>query len=105
MATIGSFTKTENGSYIGTVRTLTVNAKTRLQPDTDKTKDNAPDFRVYAGPAEIGAAWKKTAQDTGREYLSVKLDDPSFAQPIYASLVEAEGGKEFNLIWSRHNGN
>jgi uncharacterized protein (DUF736 family) len=105
MATIGSFTKGDNGSYTGTVRTLTVNAKTRLQPDADKTKDNAPDFRVYAGPAEIGAAWRKTAQDTGREYLSVKLDDPSFAQPIYASLVEAEGGKEFNLIWSRRNGN
>lgn len=105
MATIGSFTKTENGGYTGTVRTLTVNAKTRLQPDADKTKDNAPDFRVYAGPAEIGAAWKKTAQDGGREYLSVKLDDPSFAQPIYASLVEAEGGKEFTLIWSRRTGN
>ncbi len=32
---------------------------------------------------------KKTARETQREYLSVKLDDPSFPAPIYASLVEA----------------
>jgi len=104
MATIGTFTKGDNGSYAGTLRTLAVNAKARITPDTEKAKDTAPDFRVYVGPAEIGAAWKKTALETNREYLSVKLDDPSFAQPIYASLVEAEEGKGFNLIWSRRNG-
>jgi uncharacterized protein (DUF736 family) len=32
------------------------------------------------------------------------LDDPSFPAPIYASLVEAEDGQSFNLIWSRRNG-
>ncbi|MNE94905.1 hypothetical protein D3C80_1929240 [compost metagenome] len=32
-------------------------------------------------------------------YLSVKLDDPSFPAPIYASLVEVDGGH--SLIWSR----
>jgi uncharacterized protein (DUF736 family) len=31
----------------------------------------------------------------------VKLDDPSFGAPIYASLVEAEGGESHALIWSR----
>jgi len=53
---------------------------------------------------EIGAAWKKTATGSEREYLSVKLDDPSLAQPIYASLVEAETADSYNLIWSRRNG-
>src|SRR5713226_10151177 len=53
---------------------------------------------------DFGAAWKKTARETQREYLSVKLDDPSFPAPIYASLVEAEGGEGYNLIWSRRNG-
>jgi uncharacterized protein (DUF736 family) len=48
---------------------------------------------------------KKTARETQREYLSVKLDDPSFPAPIYASLVEAEDGESHNLIWSRRNGN
>ena len=103
MATIGSFTKSDNG-YVGSVRTLTVNAKARFTP-AEKEKDNAPDFRVFAGTAEIGAAWKKTSE-AGRVYLSVKLDDPSFAAPIYASLVETDGDKDaLSLIWSRRNGN
>jgi uncharacterized protein (DUF736 family) len=101
MATIGTFAKSENG-YAGFVRTLTVNAKIRLP--AEKEKDNAPDYRVFAGTAEIGAAWKKTSE-AGREYLSVKLDDPSLPAAIYASLVETEGDKEsFSLIWSRRNG-
>ena len=37
------------------------------------------------------------------EYLSVKLDDPSFAAPIYASLVRGEGDNSFTLIWSRRS--
>jgi uncharacterized protein (DUF736 family) len=31
----------------------------------------------------------------------VKLDDPSFAAPIYATLVEIEGEEGHSLIWSR----
>ncbi len=62
-----------------------------------------PDFRIFAGRAEIGAAWKKTSNE-GRDYLSVKLDDPSLPAPILANLFEMEGG-EFELIWSRPNGN
>ncbi|WP_156180163.1 DUF736 family protein, partial [Bradyrhizobium sp. LTSPM299] len=42
--------------------------------------------------------------ETEREYLSVKLDDPSFPAPIYASLVKGEGDEGFILIWSRRNG-
>ena len=99
MATIGNFTKSESG-FAGTVRTLTVNARVRFAPG-EKEKDNAPDYRVLAGTAEIGAAWKKTSE-AGREYLSVKLDDPSFPTAIYATLVESEGEKDsFSLIWAR----
>jgi len=52
--------------------------------------------------AEFGAAWKKTSNE-GREYLSVKLDDPSFPAPIYATLVEGEDDTH-TMIWSRRNG-
>ena len=99
MAIIGSFTKSDNG-YSGTVRTLSINTKARLVPAESGT-DKTPDFRVFAGTVELGAAWTRKARETGREYLSVKLDDPSFPQPIYASLVEAEAEGSFNLIWSR----
>jgi uncharacterized protein (DUF736 family) len=49
---------------------------------------------------EIGAAWPKRSEE-GRDYLSVKLDDPSFNAPIYANLFNDEGGETFSLIWSR----
>jgi len=49
--------------------------------------------------ADFGAAWKKTARETQREYLSVKLDDPSFPAPIYANLFKGE--TDYTLVWSR----
>ncbi|OIQ93624.1 hypothetical protein GALL_244720 [mine drainage metagenome] len=102
MATIGTFTKTENG-YTGSVKTLALNVKAKITP-AEGENERGPDFRIFAGATEFGAAWKKTAKETQRDYLSVKLDDPSFPAPIYASLVEAEDGTSFNLIWSRRNG-
>jgi uncharacterized protein (DUF736 family) len=101
MATIGSFTKTDTG-FAGTVKTLPLNVKATFRAD-DNENDKAPDFRIYAGTIEFGAAWKKTSRE-GRDYLSVKLDDPSFPAPIYASLVEADDAKSHALIWSRRNG-
>ena len=103
MATIGSFAKIDNG-YVGAVKTLTLNVKARFAPEA-KEKETAPDFRIFAGATEFGAAWKKRSKDSGREYLSVKLDDPSLPAPIYATLIEAEGeDNAFSLIWSRRNG-
>ena len=54
---------------------------------------------MFNAATEFGAAWKKTSRE-GRDYLSLKLDDPSFPAPIYASLVAGDDG-EHMLIWSR----
>lgn len=97
MATIGTFTQQGDG-YTGSIKTLTLNVKAAQLRPNDKTDEKAPDYRIFSGQTEFGAAWKKTSQQN-REYLSVKLDDPSFPAPIYASLVEVEGGH--SLIWSR----
>ena len=101
MATIGTFTSTENG-FTGSIRTLALNVKARIAR-VENPSDKGPQFRVYAGSVELGAAWQKTSEQ-GRDYLSVKLDDPSFPAPIYASLVKVEGEEGFTLIWSRRNG-
>jgi uncharacterized protein (DUF736 family) len=102
MATIGTFTASDNG-FIGSIKTLTLNIKARFVA-SEKENDKAPDYRIFAGVTEFGAAWKKTARDSDREYVSVKLDDPSFPAPIYASLVKVEGDESFTLIWSRRSG-
>lgn len=101
MATVGTFTSTANG-FTGSIKTLTLNVKTRLERIQNPT-DKGPHFRVFSGAVELGAAWEKHSEQSGRDYLSVKLDDPSFPGPIYATLVEVEGGNGLSLIWSRPN--
>jgi uncharacterized protein (DUF736 family) len=96
MAIIGAFTKNENG-FTGAVKTLCLDVKARFVP-TPKDNDNGPDFRLLVGNIEFGAGWKKTSQK--RNFVSVRLDDPSFSAPIYANLVEAEDST-YILIWSR----
>ena len=100
MATIGTFTRSGD-SFTGAVKTLSINAKTTIKP-AEKASDKAPDYRIFQGSVEFGAAWKKTSGE-GRDYLSVKLDDPSFPNPIYATLVEGEEPGTHSLIWSRRN--
>ena len=49
---------------------------------------------------EVGAVWPKRFGE-GRDYLSVKLDDPSFNAPIYANLFDDKDAETYTLIWSR----
>ena len=100
MANIGTFKKSGQ-EFQGEIRTLSVQAKgVRIVPETNRANDNAPSHRVFVARAEIGAAWSKRSNE-GRDYLSVKLDDPSFVAPIYANLFDDAEGETFTLIWSR----
>ena len=102
MATIGTFKKSGN-EYTGEIVTLNVQAKNvRIVPETNQTSENAPSHRVLVGRAEIGAAWSKQSNE-GRDYLGLKLDDPSFTAPIYANLFDDDDGEGYSLIWSRPN--
>ena len=104
MATIGTFKKTVSNKFTGEIVTLSVQAKgVRIVPDTRATGENAPSHRVLVGRAEIGAAWTKRSNE-GRDYLGLKLDDPSFNSPIYANLFDDEDADTYSLIWSRPNG-
>jgi len=101
MATIGTFKKTGNSEFTGEIVTLSVQAKNvRIVPETGRSSENAPSHRVFVGRAEIGAAWTKRSNE-GRDYLGLKLDDPSFTAPIFANLFDDEDGDGYSLIWSR----
>jgi uncharacterized protein (DUF736 family) len=52
------------------MRTLTINAKVTIKL-VARDSERSPDYRVT-----------RAAKDTGAEYVSVKLDDPSFTAPI-----------------------
>ena len=98
MATIGTFASTGNG-FSGSIKTLNLNVKAKLVR-IENPSDKGPHSRIFSGNVELGAAWQKVSAE-GRDYLSVKLDDPSFPAPIYATLVEVEGQEGLQLIWSR----
>ena len=103
MATIGTFTKSGN-EYTGELSSLKLEVKNvRIVPEDNRASENAPTHRVFVGRAEIGAAWEKRSNE-GRDYLGLKLDDPSFTGPIYANLFDDEGADTYSLIWSRPNG-
>ena len=103
MATIGNFQQSGDNEFNGEIVTLSLQAKNvRIVPDTRSSGENAPSHRVFVGRIEIGAALSKQSNE-GRNYLGLKLDDPSFTAPIYANLVEGEDGQGYSLIWSRPN--
>ncbi|TGP17907.1 DUF736 domain-containing protein, partial [Mesorhizobium sp. M1D.F.Ca.ET.234.01.1.1] len=70
MATIGTFISTANG-FTGSVKTLNLNVKTVTFSPAEGDNEKGPDFRIFAGATEFGAAWKKTSRE-GRDYHSVK---------------------------------
>lgn len=98
MTTIGTFSKTPDGGFRGALRTLTLSLKTVEIRPVARTGDKAPDYRVFAGSLELGAAWTVTKPDKP-ESLSVRLDDPSFPTPLNALLAQTEDS--FELRWSR----
>jgi uncharacterized protein (DUF736 family) len=97
MTTIGTFTRDGDG-FTGSIATLAIKTKAAIRP-AEKATEKGPDYRVYAGGVEIGAAWSKTSAGD-KHFLSIKLDDPSFAAAIFCRLVAGNDGTH-SLVWSR----
>ena len=102
MATIGTFTKTGRVPWPNHHPQRPGEERPHGPRDQPLQRER-PSHRVYVGRVEIGAAWAKRSNE-GRDYLGLKLDDPSFTAPIYANLFDDEGGEGYSLIWSRPNG-
>src|SRR6516225_4105230 len=49
MAQIGTFTRAEDGSFTGTIKTLSLNIKARFLPAELSENEKAPNLRVMAG--------------------------------------------------------
>lgn len=104
MAVIGTFTPAKDGGWVGTIRTLTIDAKVRLVPNDDRTSTKAPAFRVFVGNSRIGDAWEaKTRGSSPKEYLRVRLDDPLLPEPVAAALFPVQDGESAQLFWTRRS--
>jgi uncharacterized protein (DUF736 family) len=93
---IGIFNPLGTG-FKGVIQTLTLDAAVSFDP-LPRAGEKSPDYRVTAGRAELGAAWKETSRE-GKPYLSVRLDDPSFPAPVSCRLIETTEGHR--LMWTR----
>jgi uncharacterized protein (DUF736 family) len=92
----------KDGGWAGSIQTMMINTKVRLVPDDNRDNENAPIFRVFVGQSRIGDAWAaRSGCENPKDYLSVRLDDPSLPEPISAALFQSEDGKEAQLVWDR----
>ena len=104
--TLGTFTKLDTGTFTGTFKTLNITAALSIVP-VDKMSEDAPDHRVYAGPAqryEVGAGWSQVAKSSGETYLNLKIGAPEFGPSwLRCRLVKlehpAEDGATHIALW------
>lgn len=95
MPIIGRFYRDADGSFIGSIITLSVQSgNVRVVPVAGAAPDS-PTHHVMVAQANIGEG---RAGADGRVRLA--LDDPSFADAIEADLVEQPDGA-FSLVWHR----
>lgn len=98
MTTIGHFQR-DGAGFAGQLTTLGLEATVRLVP-AEKFSSKAPDYLALVGEAECGAAWRVT--DASGALLNLKLDDPTWPEPINTRLMATEGGA-FRLVWIRRS--
>lgn len=103
MPAIGQVTRSKDGkSFHGTLKTLSVRAPIDIVPNTAKNGETQPDFRVLSQGVELGAAWYRTGEASGKPYVSLSLSDPAFGK-LYANLGRAAGQDDenvFAVIWN-----
>ncbi|EMS89718.1 DUF736 family protein [Leptospira noguchii] len=78
---------------------VTPNSK-KNSPETQSS--NPPDYLVYYARNQVGAAWKKTSQNSSQEYLSCEIVAPLSAQGKlnFAFFPDRETPGRYNVSYS-----
>ena len=103
MPAIGYVTRDGNG-FKGQLKTLSIRTDIEIIPNTRKSGDTQPDYRVSAGGVEVGAGWVRRGEMSGKDYVSLSLAAPEFGpRRLYANLGRAAGQDDddaFAIIWN-----
>jgi uncharacterized protein (DUF736 family) len=103
MAAIGYVTRDGN-AFKGELKTLSIRADILIVPNSRKSGENQPDYRVTSGGAEVGAGWLRRSETSGNDYVSLSLAAPEFGpRRLYANLGRAAGQDDddtFAIIWN-----
>lgn len=103
MPAIGYVTRDGNG-FKGQLKTLSIRTDIEIIPNTRKSGDTQPDYRVSAAGVEVGAGWVRRGEMSGKDYVSLSLAAPEFGpRRLYANLGRAVGQDDddaFAIIWN-----
>lgn len=103
MPAIGYVTRDGNG-FKGQLKTLSIRTDIEIIPNTRKSSDTQPDYRVSAAGVEVGAGWIRRGEMSGKDYVSLSLAAPEFGpRRLYANLGRAAGQDDddaFAIIWN-----
>ena len=103
MPAIGYVTRDGNG-FKGQLKTLSIRTDIEIIPNTRKSGDTQPDYRVSAAGVEVGAGWVRRGEMSGKDYVSLSLAAPEFGpRRLYANLGRAAGQDDddsFAIIWN-----
>jgi uncharacterized protein (DUF736 family) len=103
MPAIGYVTR-DGRSFKGQLRTLSIRSEIEITPNTAKSSDIQPDYRITCGGAEVGAGWIRRSEASGNDYVALCLAAPEFGpRRIYANLGRAAGRDDkdsFAIIWN-----
>lgn len=103
MPAIGYVQRQSDGSFKGSLKTLSVNADITIIPNRGKTGEQ-PDYRVLAGSVELGGGWVRTGEVSQREYVRLTMSAPELGpRTLYANLGRAAGQDDddaYAIIWN-----
>ena len=103
MPALGYVTRDGNG-FKGQLKTLSIRTDIEIIPNTRKSSDTQPDYRVSAAGVEVGAGWIRRGEMSGKDYVSLSLAAPEFGpRRLYANLGRAAGQDDddaFAIIWN-----
>lgn len=103
MPAIGYVQRQDDGSFKGSIRTLSVNAEVVILPNRGKSGEQ-PDYRVLSGGVELGGGWIRTGEVSQCEYVRLAMSAPELGnRTLYANLGRAAGQDDndtYAIIWN-----
>jgi uncharacterized protein (DUF736 family) len=100
---IGQFENGENGRISGELHVLPV-GRVKL---TFMPAGRGADYVITMTETgtEVGAGWKKTGKESGKPYISVRLDSPFLSEPLNVALFPAKEPGRHVMVWDRPRAN
>lgn len=99
-STVGEVRLEKNGSYVGRVKTLSINIPIEIVPVAKKTTPKGPDFMILSRTVEVGAAWTRKGERSGKDYVSCAFTAREFGGRFFANTGRKPGTKAEEKIFS-----